>query len=123
MVLVSRTRRGFFRDFVHLAHRRAHAALMKKCRSADESVCPGMSAFSNRFEIDAPVHTNPILQVAFATPCVRLLYFRQGLVNELLPAESGIYRHDQQLIDLIEIGLDHGNCRGGIDRQPDLFTE
>jgi len=80
-------------------------------------------AFGGGLEIDAAVHADAIGQLPFAPPRLGLLDFGQRFVDEFLPAKTGIHRHDEQQVNLIEIRLDLGDGGGRVDGEADLFAE
>src|SRR5206468_3816388 len=92
-------------------------ALMEQGRAANESVGSGMGAFAGSLEVNSTIHSDMVMELALAAPGAGLLDLGQGLVNEFLPTEAGVNRHDQQLINLVEVRLDQGNGGGGIDGQ------
>src|SRR6266566_2553760 len=97
--------------------------MVKKPRAADECISPRISAIANGLEIYAAINANPVLEPSPAPPRAGLLNFGQRLVNELLAAKTGIDRHDEQLINLFQIWLDHGNGGWRIDGQSHFFAE
>ena len=70
-----------------------------------------------------PSTLDAVGQFPLAPPGLGLLDFWQRLVDEFLSAKSGIDRHHQQQINLIQMGLNLGNGRGRIDGQADFFPE
>ena len=96
---------------------------MKQGGSADEGIRAGMSAIGCCFKVHAAVHADVIMQMPVIAPLPRLLYFRQGLIDKRLSAESRVNGHNQERVNLLQIGLNGRNCRRGIDCQADLFAQ
>ena len=84
---------------------------MENSGAADERIGPGMGAFRSGNETDAAIDGNPVVQLLIFPPGARLLDFGKRFVDELLAAESGVYSHYQEGVDLIEERLDESERR------------
>src|SRR6476646_3758102 len=82
-----------------------------------------MRAIADRLEIHTAIDADVIGQILLFPPMPCLLDLRQRLVNERLTTKPRIYRHDQQRIDLLQIGLDMGNGSRRIDSQAHFYSQ
>ena len=74
-------------------------------------------------KVDAAINANAIIQITLLAPSLRLLDLGNRLMDEFLPAETGVHRHDQKRIDLLQV-RQHMTDRGRrIDGKPGFFSE
>src|SRR5262245_49404348 len=99
----------------HFGYCLLKAARPEKRCAADEDIRAGPRTFAGSFEIDPTVHANGVVESSLTPPCICLLNLWQCFINEFLPAEPGIHRHDQQVINLVKVGLNQADAGGRID--------
>ena len=80
------------------------------------------AAHCRRLKMNSPVHRDAIFDPSFSRHAAACWIFG-GFRDEALPAKSGIDRHDQKRIDLVQIRLDTGHGGRRIDGQPNLFAQ
>src|SRR6266481_4747756 len=114
---------GSFGNFSHLIDPSFHAAQMKKRRAADETVCAGVRAIGDSFEVHSAVNANVVIQVFLVPPLVSLLDFGQRFVDECLAAEARIDSHNQQRIYLIQVRFNQRDGSGRVDGEADLLPQ
>src|ERR1041385_5794934 len=107
----------------HFLYRRSQIARVEECGAADEGVGAGFGAFARRLAIYSAVHADSVTELAFSAPRFGLLNLGQRLIDERLPPEPRIDRHDEQRIYLLQIRLDQGDSCRWVDRQAYLFAK
>ena len=84
---------------------------------------PGAGALGGGLEVNAAVHPDVIAEPLFTPPGGGLLHLGQGLVNERLAPEPGVDRHDQEEVNLLQVGLNHSDGRWGVDGKAHLLAQ
>src|SRR5882672_2864268 len=112
-----------FDSLPHFLNGSAKVRPAEKSGTADEGIRAGLRAFGGGFEVDSSIHSNVELKFFLTPPVARLLDLGQGFINKGLSSETRVHSHNEQRIDLVEIGLNHRDGGRWIDRQTDLIAE
>src|SRR5439155_10005921 len=89
----------------HLFYDPAQLPLAKERRAAHKGICAGPGALRGCLQIDPAIDFDAVAEMFFPAPRRGLLDFWKHLLHERLAAEAGIDRHDEEHIDLPQVGL------------------
>ena len=100
-----------------------HVNGLKQTCAGHKSIRAGAGTIGTGLVVDAAVHADAVGQILFTSPSRCLLNLGQAFADEFLSAETGIDRHHQQEINLVEKWLSSGNCRGRIDGKANFLAK
>ncbi len=110
----------------HCLDRLGIVAGAEYCRAGNEGICPGRGDLGDIVSLHATVHLNPDLAARHLRNGIHApahfgdLGEHRG--DELLPAEAGVYRHEQYEVEFVEDMVQIRERRRRVEHQPGPAT-